>query len=223
MSFPHSPMRSLTITPALLAIAILPLSCFGWGCSRKAPKPDARQGGSPQAADSSTPKARGKGLRPRSVGIRAPLKKIPLPDAASKLAVCNDGSPAVFYARPGTQQDSDKWIVHLQGGGSCSEKEECSARPKHQKSSKGARKARKLGGIMDPDPKKNPDALHIPRISASELIERDLDDVVVERVVIEYLRRARSCTELQIINGLVPGNLRRALDGEDVGSIIYKG
>ena len=35
--------------------------------------------------------------------------------------------------------------------------------------------------------------------------------------------RARYCHELQIINGLVPGNLTRALAGENVGSIIYKG
>ena len=34
---------------------------------------------------------------------------------------------------------------------------------------------------------------------------------------------ARFCHELQVINGLVPGNLTRALAGEDVGSIIYKG
>ncbi len=76
-------------------------------------------------------------------------------------------------------------------------------------------------GLFEDDPKKNPDARHIPRISARELIERDLPDVVVERVVLEYLLRARHCKELQIINGLRPGELTRALNGEDVGSVIY--
>lgn len=78
-------------------------------------------------------------------------------------------------------------------------------------------------GLFTDDPKKNPNAKHIPRISAQELIEQDLPDVVVERVVLEYVTRAKHCKELQIINGLKPGMLTRALAGEPVGSIIYKG
>ena len=77
-------------------------------------------------------------------------------------------------------------------------------------------------GLYEDDPKKNPKAKHIPRISAKELLALDLPDMVLERVVIEYLGRARSCHELQIINGLERGNLTRALAGEDVGTIIYK-
>ncbi len=77
-------------------------------------------------------------------------------------------------------------------------------------------------GLYDDDPKKNPQATFIPRISARELLARDLPDVVVERIVLEYLTRARSCHEVQIVNGLEPGMLTRALAGEDVGSIIYK-
>lgn len=78
-------------------------------------------------------------------------------------------------------------------------------------------------GLFEDDPKKNPEAKHIPRISATELIERDLNDLVLERVVIEYLTRARYTHELQIVNGLKPGQLTAALKGEDVGTIIYKG
>jgi molybdenum storage protein len=77
-------------------------------------------------------------------------------------------------------------------------------------------------GLHDDDPKKNPGAAHIPRIGGRELLARDLPDLVLERVVIEYLGRARFCHELQIINGLKKGMLTRALAGEDVGTIIYK-
>ena len=77
-------------------------------------------------------------------------------------------------------------------------------------------------GLFEDDPKKNPSAKRIPRISARELLDRDLPDLVVERVVIEYLTRARHCHELQVINGLEKGMLTRALEGEDVGTIIYK-
>jgi molybdenum storage protein len=75
-------------------------------------------------------------------------------------------------------------------------------------------------GLYTDDPKKNPKATHIPRITAAELKARGLPDLVVERVVVEYLPRARWCKELQIVNGLEPGNVLAALKGEDVGTII---
>ena len=78
-------------------------------------------------------------------------------------------------------------------------------------------------GLYTDDPKKNPKAKHIPRVAASELLKMDLPDLVLERVVIEYLNRARFCTELQIVNGLKEGQLTRALGGEDVGTVIHKG
>jgi len=75
-------------------------------------------------------------------------------------------------------------------------------------------------GLYTDDPKKHPDATLIPRITAKELSERNLRDVVVERMVVEYLPRARWCKELQIVNGLKPGQVAAALRGDDVGSII---
>lgn len=77
-------------------------------------------------------------------------------------------------------------------------------------------------GLYDDDPKKNSRAKHIPRITAKELLARDLPDLILERVVIEYLARARFCTELQIVNGLKRGLITRALEGEDVGTIISR-
>jgi molybdenum storage protein len=77
-------------------------------------------------------------------------------------------------------------------------------------------------GLYSDDPKKNPKAEHIPRITAKELIARDLPDLVIERVVLEYLSRSTFCTELQVINGLEKGQLTRALEGEDVGTVITR-
>lgn len=77
-------------------------------------------------------------------------------------------------------------------------------------------------GLYTDDPKKNKKAEHIPRITAKELLERDLPDLVVERVVLEYMQRSRFCTELQIVNGLEKGQLTRALEGEDVGTVITR-
>jgi molybdenum storage protein len=77
-------------------------------------------------------------------------------------------------------------------------------------------------GLFDDDPKKNPRAKLIPRITAKELLAMELPDMVLERVVIEYLARARFCTELQIVNGMKRGVVTRALEGEDVGTIISR-
>jgi molybdenum storage protein len=77
-------------------------------------------------------------------------------------------------------------------------------------------------GLYSDDPKKNSSATFIEKIGVRELLKRDLDDLILERIVLEYLTRARFCHELQIVNGLKPGLVTRALAGEDVGTIIYK-
>ena len=77
-------------------------------------------------------------------------------------------------------------------------------------------------GLYTDNPKKNSDVEFIPRIGAGELIDLDLDDLIVERAVLDFMLHARSVTEIQIINGLKPSNLTKAMDGEHVGTIIYK-
>jgi molybdenum storage protein len=76
-------------------------------------------------------------------------------------------------------------------------------------------------GLFTADPKKDRSATHIPRISVQELLERDLDDLVVERAVLELMLTARNISEIQFVNGLKPGQLSAALDGEPVGTIIF--
>jgi molybdenum storage protein len=76
-------------------------------------------------------------------------------------------------------------------------------------------------GLYTADPKKDRSATHIPRISAQELLARDLDDLVVERAVLELMLRARNVHEIQFVNGLKPGQLTAALDGAPVGTVIY--
>ena len=75
-------------------------------------------------------------------------------------------------------------------------------------------------GLFTADPKKDRGAKFIPRITVSELGRMDLQDVVVERAVLELMEHAEQRRSIQIINGLVPGNLTRALNGEPVGTII---
>ncbi len=75
-------------------------------------------------------------------------------------------------------------------------------------------------GLYTADPKKDKHARFIPRITVAELKAMDLQDVVVEHSVLDMMANARNRRSIQIINGLVEGNLTRALNGEAVGTII---
>jgi len=77
-------------------------------------------------------------------------------------------------------------------------------------------------GLYSDDPKKNPDAEFIEKIGALELMQRDLDDLIIERPCLEILQNSEVINQIQIINGMEEGNITQALNGEDVGTIIYK-
>ncbi|HVZ37972.1 MAG TPA: uridine kinase [Candidatus Kapabacteria bacterium] len=75
-------------------------------------------------------------------------------------------------------------------------------------------------GLYTADPKKEKNAKFIPRITVAELLAMDLEDIVVERAVLDLMQNAESSRSIRVINGLVKGNLTRALNGEDVGTLI---
>ena len=68
-------------------------------------------------------------------------------------------------------------------------------------------------GLFTADPKKEPQAEFIAEISVSDLLAMDLADLAVERSMLEAMQRARSVTEVLLVNGRQPGDLTRALDG----------
>lgn len=77
-------------------------------------------------------------------------------------------------------------------------------------------------GLYTADPKKDPSCRYIPRISVEELLALDLEDLIVERAVLDFMLRARNIREIQFVNGLKSGQLTAALNGESVGTTIYK-
>ena len=77
-------------------------------------------------------------------------------------------------------------------------------------------------GLYTDDPKKNPEAEFIERIGARELMNKDQDDLIIERPCLEILQNSQVVNQIQIINGLEEGNITQALKGEHVGTIIYK-
>ena len=77
-------------------------------------------------------------------------------------AVCNDGSPAVFYFAPHSDPaDRGKWIVFLQGGGGCQTGQDCAQRwcsidtnfGMDKMTSTLTKASIRAGGFLHPDPR----------------------------------------------------------------------
>jgi molybdenum storage protein len=81
-------------------------------------------------------------------------------------------------------------------------------------------------GLFEDDPKKHGDPSklkYFDKISVDELLELDLDDLIVERPILTFLKNSKCMKEFQIINALDhPEHIMAALNGEHVGTIIYK-
>jgi molybdenum storage protein len=77
-----------------------------------------------------------------------------------------------------------------------------------------------VDGLYTADPKTDPDATFIPEIAVADLIRLKPPTLPIEPVVLDLLARARLAKSIRIVNGLVPGNLTRALAGEPVGTLI---
>ncbi len=77
-------------------------------------------------------------------------------------------------------------------------------------------------GLYDKDPKKHEDAKHIPRTTLGELTANMPSELVIDRQLFTCWERARHVEQVQIVSGLVPGQLTKALAGEPVGTVITR-
>jgi molybdenum storage protein len=80
-----------------------------------------------------------------------------------------------------------------------------------------------VDGLFDDDPARNPEAVFIPEISVAELRERRLRSLPFDPVMLELLDSARLLKQFRIINALQPANIRAALAGEKVGTVVHAG
>jgi molybdenum storage protein len=77
-------------------------------------------------------------------------------------------------------------------------------------------------GLYTKDPKKHADAELIPHITLDALHANMPSELILDRQLFNVWKNARHIKEVQIVNGLKPGQLTRALAGEPVGTIIEK-
>ncbi|MFA6362126.1 uridylate kinase [Methanoregula sp.] len=77
-----------------------------------------------------------------------------------------------------------------------------------------------VDGLYTEDPRKNPDAELIRDITVEDLIRMNLDDMVIEPMVIKLLKEAVNIREVRIINCHKRGNIEKAINGKNAGTII---
>ena len=77
-------------------------------------------------------------------------------------------------------------------------------------------------GLYDKDPKKHADARRFGRIGLAELLPQLPEDNILDRELFHAWNKAKNLERITIVNGLVRGQLTRALRGEDVGTVITK-
>jgi molybdenum storage protein len=80
--------------------------------------------------------------------------------------------------------------------------------------------AKNVDGLYTGDPRIDPRADLISEITAGELLERDMEDMVLEKKAVELLLHTRHVKEIRVVNGHVPGTITKAVRGERTGTII---
>ncbi len=77
-----------------------------------------------------------------------------------------------------------------------------------------------VDGLYTENPFLNPDAEFIADITADELLEMDMEDMVLEHMAVRLLRDAVHIKEIKVVNAHVTGNITKAINGERVGTLI---
>lgn len=78
-------------------------------------------------------------------------------------------------------------------------------------------------GLYTKDPKRHEDAKLIPQITLEELMQNLPEENILDHELYRTWAEARNVKRVVIVNGLKPGQLTKALAGENVGTVITKG
>jgi molybdenum storage protein len=77
-------------------------------------------------------------------------------------------------------------------------------------------------GLYDKDPKKHKDAKKFGKVTLDELLTKLPAENILDQELFHAWSTAKNLSRIVIVNGLERGQLTRALNGEDVGTVIVK-
>lgn len=78
-----------------------------------------------------------------------------------------------------------------------------------------------VDGVLTSDPAEGNEPELVKRVGAAELLAMKLPTLPIDTLVLELMAHAKHVKEIQIVNGLTPGAITRALRGEHVGTIVH--
>jgi molybdenum storage protein len=78
-------------------------------------------------------------------------------------------------------------------------------------------------GLYDRDPKLHKDAKKYGKVTLEDLIKNPPKENILDEELFRTWAEAKNIKRIVIVNGLKRGELTKALDGEDVGTVITKG
>lgn len=78
-----------------------------------------------------------------------------------------------------------------------------------------------VAGLYEADPKSFPGAGLIERISVAELRALNLASLPFDEAILDVLETGRLLRQFRLVDGREPENIRRAVKGENVGTLIY--
>jgi molybdenum storage protein len=78
-------------------------------------------------------------------------------------------------------------------------------------------------GLYNKDPKRHSDAKKYGKVTLEELIANPPEENILDEELFRTWAEAKNLKRVVIVNGLKQGQLTKALDGEDVGTVITKG
>jgi len=78
-------------------------------------------------------------------------------------------------------------------------------------------------GLYNKDPKQHADAVKFDKITLEELLPQLPEENILDRELFHQWVNAKNLSRITIVNGLKPGQLTRAVYGDDVGTVITKG
>jgi len=78
-------------------------------------------------------------------------------------------------------------------------------------------------GLYDRDPKRHAGARRIAKIELGELLRQLPEENILDLELYHAWSRAKNVRRVQIVNGLVRGQLSAAVRGDEVGTVITRG
>ncbi len=142
---------------SLILITVMGLT----GCQYGGAQPEQAVSSQPTAQELPTSRA------PTALPPPSVLTKRIVKDAVQRQAVCNDGTPAVYYFKRGSDADANHWLIFLEGGGWCSNGPACTYRWSSLRTlmtSQGAPDTLTMGGILSTSVQYNPDFANFTQV-----------------------------------------------------------